>query len=96
LIFKKTSSVPASTAAGSTVLVESSGIIEIKPGHLSTGRTVDFSHDYSKFCTTAFLATEQQQCSPKLSCNGLLLSISGEIVLFTLKIKMGEIAQLPM
>ena len=32
-------------SAGSTVLVESSDIIEIKPGHLSTGRTVDFSHD---------------------------------------------------
>ena len=99
LIFKKTSSAHTSTAAGSAVHVESIDCIEIKQGRLSTGRTADFPHEYTQifaqlhFLATAFVvkALKKRQCPSEVSCNGLLLSKSSEMVLFTLKIRMGEI-----
>ena len=102
LILKKVpASVPASsTGAGSALnLDESVDVIEIKQSQAVIGKTADCRHIYVQvFAQLLFLATgflvkslRSSLIPREVSGNGLCISKSGQIVLFKLKIKIGQI-----
>ena len=78
---------------------ESFDVNEIKQSQSATGRTTDCPNVYAqifaqlRFLATAFMLKSLKSCwvPPGVSCNGLFLSKSGQMILFTLKIKIGQI-----
>ena len=99
LILKKKGTSSSTSNAGSSMHVdESLDLIEIKH-QTSIGRTAEYPHFYAQifaelhFLATAFVLKELKhgQVPPKVTCNGLLLTKSGQMTLFMLTTTIGTI-----